>query len=97
MDFVTSELLSNLGWGGIIAGGVWCIVIGRLVPRSSVEQMVADHNARIADMLRTVELTQTSNQKLLSQQSRLLELAYFAGDAALRLEEESDGIPTKQA
>jgi hypothetical protein len=50
MDAIGGWLLNNGGnvsFGGIVVLGIWLILTGRLVPRSSVDSLRADWNERL--------------------------------------------------
>lgn len=74
---MTDLPLSALPWNGIGTVGLalivtWLVVTGRLVPRATVEKMLADGAARNAYLERHIDAQQEVKSELASQNTELL-------------------------
>lgn len=97
MESLAGFAWDQVTWATVVISIIYAILRGYLVPRATLDRLVEEqarvallleeaHRAQLDDLKTSVALREQSNQALLGQQQRLLEIAYLAKDAGVRLE-----------
>lgn len=73
LDGLPAELIGALGLGPLVALAVFYVLTGRLMPRSTHDQIVADKEAQIAYLRETLTTEQERGRLQAEQVHELLE------------------------
>jgi hypothetical protein len=72
LEAIPPQIITGVGWGGLIFLAVWFLFTDRLISRSSHLREVADKNDHIAYLRKTLEVRDAEAQMRTEQVQRLL-------------------------